>query len=245
MRASNFILMNKLFYFKQKTSVAVGLMVFCCLFLISCFFAPTSFAQTTKTDSLTSIKVDSTAKVIVKENLKVKDSTKTKEDQKLQVKLEPKFKLRPPTRAALLSAVLPGAGQYYNKKGWAIKVPIIYAIIGVPAFLSIQNHANYRIYRENYLYMKDENPATQPYPSFAGRASDQVQRQRDSYRRDRDFYMILTGIFYLLNIGEATTTAHFNNFDIDDDISFKFKPQMESVGANADKLAGISLVMTF
>ncbi|WP_375558949.1 DUF5683 domain-containing protein [Bernardetia sp. OM2101] len=235
--------MNRLFsslLTKQKTILAVLLCIFCSVLLINA-----SFGQNTKTDSLTTLKVDSTSQIIIKET--VKDSTKTakKINNELDVKLEPKFKLRPPTRAALLSAALPGAGQYYNKKAWAIKVPVVYALIAVPAYLSITNHANYRTFRENYIYMQDENPATQPDADFVNRSADQVQRQRDSYRRDRDFYMILTGIFYLLNIGEATTTAHFNNFDIDDDISFKFKPQMESIGTNADKLAGVSLVMTF
>jgi hypothetical protein len=231
--------MNRLFLSlrtKQKTFLAALICILCCLFL-----SFSSFAQDSKTDSLNVIKADSTSQITIKET--PKDATKTKE--KLEVKLEPKFKLRPPTRAALLSAALPGAGQYYNKKAWAIKIPLIYVALGVPAYLSIQNHANYRIYRENYLYLKDENPATIAYPSFTNRSPDQVQRQRDSYRRDRDFYMIITGIMYLLNIGEATTTAHFNNFDIDDDISFKFKPQMESVGVNGNTLGGISLVMTF
>jgi hypothetical protein len=230
--------MNRLFSLSQINQKII-VPVFFCVFCL--FISGSSFGQDTKTDSLATKKTDSTSQIIIKET--VKDSTKT--SKKIDVELEPKFKLRPPTRAALLSAALPGAGQYYNKKAWAIKVPIIYALLAVPAYLSISNHANYRIYRENYLYMNDENPATKPYDSFTTRSSDQVQRQRDSYRRDRDFYMIVTGIFYLLNIGEATTTAHFNNFDIDDDISFKFKPQMESVGANADKLAGVSLVMTF
>jgi hypothetical protein len=231
--------MNRLFsslLTKQKIILAASVYIICCLFL-----SFSSFAQNTKIDSVTAIKVDSTSQIIIKETLK--DATKTNE--KLQVELEPKFKLRPPTRAALLSAALPGAGQYYNKKAWALKVPVIYALIAVPAYLSIQNHANYRVYRENYLYLQDENPATKPDTDFVNRTPEQVKRQRDSYRRDRDFYMIVTGIFYLLNIGEATTTAHFNNFDIDDDISFKFKTQMESIGANADKLAGVSLVMTF
>ncbi len=228
--------MNKLFLSLLNTKKAI---LFCSFFCFFCFFSISSFAQDTKTDSLTNTKVDSTSQIVITET----DSIQTKE--KLDVVLEPKFKLRPPARAALLSAILPGAGQYYNKKAWALKVPIIYAIISVPAYLSITNHANYRVYRENYLYLKDENPATKPDADFVNRTPEQVQRQRDSYRRDRDFYMIITGVFYLLNIGEATTTAHFNNFDIDDDISFKFKPQMESIGTNADKLAGVSLVMTF
>ncbi|PIY09648.1 MAG: hypothetical protein COZ18_07670 [Flexibacter sp. CG_4_10_14_3_um_filter_32_15] len=230
--------MNRLFSLSpinQKIIVPVFFCVFCL------FISGSSFGQDTKIDSLTIQKVDSVSQIIIKET--VKDSTKIA--KKLDVELEPKFKLRPPARAALLSAVLPGAGQYYNKKAWAIKVPAIYALLAVPAYLSINNHANYRIYRENYLYLKDENPATKPDPSFETRSADQVQRQRDSYRRDRDFYMIITGLFYLLNIGEATTTAHFNNFDIDDDISFKFKPQMESVGTNGNTLGGVSLVMTF
>ncbi len=236
--------MNRQFTIISTFTDSLYILFFLCFFL---FLSTSSFGQITKTDSVNVIKVDSTSKTVIKETLKVKDSTKTtqKVDEKLQVKLEPKYKLRPPTRAALLSAILPGAGQYYNKKGWAIRVPLVYIALSVPAYLSITNHANYRIYRENYLYLKDENPATKPSPSFETRSPDQVQRQRDSYRRDRDFYMIVTGIIYLLNIGEATTTAHFNNFDIDDSISFKFKSQMESVGINNDKLAGISLVMTF
>ena len=206
------------------------------LFCAFCLFVSFSgFAQITKTDSASNPKADSTSKVIVKQATK----------DKLQVELEPKFKLRPPTRAALLSAVLPGAGQYYNKKAWAIKIPLVYVALGVPAYLSINNHAQYRDYRENYLYMLDENPATKPSNDFVNRSPDQVRRQRDSYRRDRDFYMIVTGLIYLLNIGEATTTAHFNNFDINDDISFKFEPQMENVGINRNTLSGISLVMTF
>lgn len=234
--------MNRLFISVLIPVQKINLALLSCL--IYFFLLPlSSFGQNTKTDSLITIKVDS----VSKNQTQAKDSTKInqKKDEKLQVELEPKFKLRAPTRAALLSAALPGAGQYYNKKGWAVRVPLIYIGLAVPAYLSITNHANYRIYRENYLYMKDENPATKPYPSFESRSADQVQRQRDSYRRDRDFYMILTGIIYLLNIGEATTTAHFNNFDIDDDISFKFKPQMESVGMNGNTLGGISLVMTF
>lgn len=213
------------------------------LFFLSIFCTLLSFSvfgQETKANS-TAVKIDSVSRITIKET--VKDSTK--KEEKLHIELEPKFKLSSPARAALLSAALPGAGQYYNKKGWALRVPLVYVALAVPAYLSVSNHANYRIFRENYLYLKDENPATKPDPSFESRSPDQVQRQRDSYRRDRDFYMIITGLIYLLNIGEATTTAHFNNFDIDDDISFKFKPQIENVGIYRNTVSGVSLVMTF
>lgn len=222
-----YFLMNRLF-FASKSNYKIFFFSFS-LLLVSF----SSYGQDVKADSVSQITIKET----------VKDSLNN--NKKLQVELEPKFKLRPPARAALLSAALPGAGQYYNKKAWAIKVPVIYAALAVPAYLSISNHSNYRDFRENYLYMQDENPATKPDPSFENRSADQVRRQRDSYRRDRDFYMIVTGLIYLLNVGEATTTAHFNNFDIDDDISFKFKPQMENVGIERNTVSGISLVMTF
>ena len=47
------------------------------------------------------------------------------------------------------------------------------------------------------------------------------------------------------NLADFNCDGLINNFDIDDNISFKFKSQMESIGINNDKLAGISLVMTF
>ena len=49
-----------------------------------------------------------------------------------------------PTRAALYSTILPGAGQVYTKKYW--KVPIIYAGLITSAYYIKENHnsvANY------------------------------------------------------------------------------------------------------
>src|SRR5664279_5150451 len=46
-------------------------------------------------------------------------------------------------RATIYSAVLPGAGQFYNKKYW--KIPIVYAAIGIPAYLYFDNK---KIYNE-------------------------------------------------------------------------------------------------
>ena len=44
-------------------------------------------------------------------------------------------------RATLYSAILPGAGQVYNKKYW--KVPIVYAAIGIPAYFYFYNKNYY------------------------------------------------------------------------------------------------------
>src|SRR5580700_312713 len=47
-----------------------------------------------------------------------------------------------PKRATIYSAILPGAGQVYNKKYW--KVPIVYAAIGIPAYYFFYNKSWYQ-----------------------------------------------------------------------------------------------------
>src|ERR1700685_916236 len=47
-----------------------------------------------------------------------------------------------PKKATIYSAILPGAGQVYNKKYW--KVPIVYAAIGIPAYLFFYNKSWYQ-----------------------------------------------------------------------------------------------------
>lgn len=154
---------------------------------------------------------------------------------------KPKPKLSKPARAALLSAALPGLGQYYNGRGWAVKVPVIYGIGTTLGYLVLSTHSEYRRFREGYLALEDDNPNTQPSPLLGGRTSDQLLRSRDTFRRNRDFYIIMLLVLYALNVGEATTAAHLNDFDINDNISFKIEPYTDRLQGQA--LMGFSLQM--
>ena len=53
--------------------------------------------------------------------------------------------LKSPTKAMLMSAVLPGLGQFYNKSYW--KIPIIYGLAGYFVYEIKQNDKSYRYYR--------------------------------------------------------------------------------------------------
>src|SRR4051812_33367336 len=66
------------------------------------------------------------------------------------VRILPQKKYHSPKKAALFSAVLPGAGQVYNKKWW--KVPIIYAGAGGLAYSFQFNQSKYVKYRNAYKY---------------------------------------------------------------------------------------------
>ena len=149
-------------------------------------------------------------------------------------------KIGKPTRAALYSAALPGLGQYYNKTAWQIKVPIIYTGATVFAYLILDNHAQYRGFRDAYIAENDLNPLTSKDAAYDAFGNDGLLRNRDKRKRDRDYYIILSGVWYLLNIAEAATTAHLNEFDIKDNISLKVEPMFEQ-GFRQEFLAGVSL----
>ena len=75
------------------------------------------------------------------------NGTAQTEDIETQIKPSKKTKVKAqnhsPKKAMLLSTVLPGAGQVYNKKWW--KVPIIYAGIGVSVYAAMWNKDQFDI----------------------------------------------------------------------------------------------------
>jgi hypothetical protein len=163
--------------------------------------------------------IDEDSLLTVQKKLRIKDSIA---DLKAKKKL-----LRPmnePLRAALLSATLPGLGQYYNRSYWYIKVPIIYGTAGILGWVIKQNHQNYVLFRDTYLYVSDNNPLTEPNPRYANFTRDNLRNNRDRFRRDRDFNIILCVVLYGLNMAEAAATAHLKNFDVSQDLSLQVSP---------------------
>ncbi len=126
--------------------------------------------------------------------------------------------------ASLLSAALPGAGQIYNRSYWQIKLPIIYTGYAVLGYLVMSNHDQYRLFRQAYISRKDQNSSTTSDVLYDGFSDESLLRQRDQFRRDRDFYLILTLLWHGLNIAEAATTSHLNEFSVKDDIGLRLKP---------------------
>ena len=72
-----------------------------------------------------------------------------------------------PKKAALLSAILPGVGQAYNKKYW--KIPIVYAGLGGIGTWVGFNVVNLRGFTNAYKLELDDDPLTLgSYKGFAG-----------------------------------------------------------------------------
>ncbi len=120
-----------------------------------------------------------------------------------------------PKKAALYSAILPGAGQFYTKKYW--KIPIYYSGLITSIYFINNNRTKYLEYRDAALLSYDtgENQLGYNY--------SQLKDLKEHYRRNRDVsYFIFAGV-YILNIVDASVNAHLFNYDITDDISFNIQ----------------------
>jgi Family of unknown function (DUF5683) len=157
-----------------------------------------------------------------------------------------------PRRATLYSAILPGAGQVYNKKYW--KVPIVYTALGIPAYAFFFNKGWYIKcqYALTVCINLSTNgsvggdslakvaPELQPFVT----ANDQngIITNRDSFRKNEDYSVLFFLLFYALNIVDATVDAHLKDFNVNSDLSFQIKPM---IFPGPTPSAGITLAFNF
>ena len=144
-----------------------------------------------------------------------------------------------PQRAALLSAVLPGLGQVYNRQYW--KVPIV--LSGMLVFGHYINYNN-RVYHSlRNAALSNNSVGINPFENVAGSAESLV-RNRDIFRRNRDFMIVLGSAFYLLQIVDAHVSAHLDEFAVNKDLALSIEPSIESTPLFSQAV-GVSLVLRF
>ena len=140
-------------------------------------------------------------------------------------------KAHSPKKATIMSACLPGLGQIYNRKWW--KVPIVYAGLGGLGYLAYSNYSESQRYLHAYEFKTGDLPEgatlTQYEADLANKYADsQLQTYKESYRRDFEFYSILTVAWYGLNILDACVDGHLYSYDISDDLSLSVDPYLRS-----------------
>ena len=122
-------------------------------------------------------------------------------------------------KATVMSAVIPGLGQAYNRKWW--KVPIVYAGLGGFGYLFYTNQQNFAFYGKNLKYENDGDANTINETKYN---SDQLLTLKNEYRKYRDLGVIGITIIYVLNIVDANVDAHLKTFDVSDDLSLQIRP---------------------
>ncbi len=144
-----------------------------------------------------------------------------------------------PQRSALLSAIVPGLGQIYNKQYW--KVPVIYAGLATFAHFISYNNDLYHTFRNAAI--SNANGLGNPFDNIASSQTILI-RNRDNFRRNRDFLIILGSVFYILNIVDAHVSAHLEEFNVNEDLALSIEPSIKSTFANGQAL-GASIILRF
>jgi hypothetical protein len=123
-----------------------------------------------------------------------------------------KFRMkRSPWLAVGLSALLPGAGQFYNKSYW--KVPIVLGLIGYLGYQYYDNDKKYRDYRDQYS-------ATQTPENPTGDLNLKILRQ--FYFDQRNDFVWYFAIVYVINLVDAYVDAHLFDFDVKEEKLTRF-----------------------
>lgn len=149
------------------------------------------------------------------------------------------LKKHSPTKASLMSTVLPGLGQVYNKKYW--KVPVIYAGLGATVYFGLSNHKNYTRYRDAYVARIDDDAST--VDEFDGVLSDaSIESNMNAFRRNRDYNFLIGSLIYVANIIDASVDAHLFTFPKNDKLTFDLRPSMQ-LTHNNELVNGFSLVV--
>ena len=171
-------------------------------------------------------------------------------------------------RAAIFSALIPGAGQIYNEIGYRKipqkknrawwKVPIIYGGLGVCGYYFYHNNKYAALTKQEFLFRENNNGALldqrfADYPVDTGDTTNRVfslidgyssggvdYLGFDKYANRRDLFLFGFVGVWALNVIEAYVDAHFVTFDVSEDLSLSIYPTIF-----ANRSPGLSLKFDF
>ncbi|MCQ2325236.1 MAG: DUF5683 domain-containing protein [Paludibacteraceae bacterium] len=145
-----------------------------------------------------------------------------------------------PYRAVWMAAILPGAGQIYNRSYW--KLPIVYGGLMGCAYAIVLNQTSFDTYKTAYRdILTDEVLSTDPKRSYNAilpkgydiermggrdRYTQTLENQQNTFRRYRDISIVATLLVYGLSIIDAYVDAQLFDFDMSPDLSMNIEPDL-------------------
>lgn len=149
---------------------------------------------------------------------------------------------RNPKRAALMSALVPGLGQIYNKKYW--KLPLVYGGLGTAGFFIGYNRVWWQRYKNAYVTDTNVTDGTTSIYYAQGVSLDQLRAAADQHRTWMEYSYLAFAAVYALQIIDATVDAHLFYFDVSDDLTMRIQPTLQYT-RKRDPIHGLALNFTF
>ncbi|MGH1339681.1 MAG: DUF5683 domain-containing protein [Aureispira sp.] len=146
-------------------------------------------------------------------------------------------------RTATLLALIPGAGQIYNRRYW--KLPIVWGGIGTLSYFMVKSKIEFECHKRTYLEQVDEFESTNYMCSISDTSLSDANLKivRDNARSDSEMFIIGFTLFYGLTIIDAFVDAHLIRFDIDDDLSLQIKPSLQYDPLSQQVTTGVGLAI--
>ncbi|MDO7852668.1 DUF5683 domain-containing protein [Hymenobacter convexus] len=158
------------------------------------------------------------------------------------------IRLTRPGKAALLAAILPGAGQIYNRRWW--KLPLVYGSLGTVVGLEVFYQMRFNEFVDAYdAVTTGKLPLRSPAlgsQAMLYNSADGIKSGIVFYRGNRDLFYLYIGLAYGLQVVDALVDAHLKDFDVSDDLSLHWEPALLPVPGQALGLPtapGLSLAL--
>jgi hypothetical protein len=149
-----------------------------------------------------------------------------------------------PRKSILYAAVLPGLGQIYNKKYW--KLPLVYGGFIATGYAVKTFNDQYTEYRDIVFKAVEAGLSdTDIDPDLGMENTLSAYRiATDRARRQRDFFLIIMGAVYILQMVDAHVDTHLKEFDLNPNLRVRLEPMMEQ-DYLAGRSTGMSLIVRF
>ena len=166
-----------------------------------------------------------------------------------------------PMRAVWLGAVLPGAGQIYNRSYW--KLPSVYGGLMGCVYAVTWTNNQYMGYKEAYrdIYYDIQNGSVSDSPDKSYNAilpegytinsmggaqayQNRLKEWQNASLRNRDMSILITIAVYALSLVDAYVDAQLFDFDISNDLSINVNPQIYYDMQN-QRTAEVKLAISF
>ncbi len=134
-----------------------------------------------------------------------------------------------PGKSMLMSLVIPGAGQIYNKS--YLRVPFVWGAVGGMGYLVHVNTQQYNCLRDAYKASIDMEPYEFPAhcDDYVGITnSAQLRLLRDNANEARQLSIVGFTLVWLANGIDAFVNAHLKDFDLDEDLSIRVGTKMDN-----------------